>query len=377
MALVGILTAIDSLKNSLTSQFASMGANTFTIQSKSIVFHRGGGRMEDNKPITYREVSSFKEKYDFAATVSIYAHASSTATVKYKSEKTNPNITVTGIDENYIITSGYEIDKGRNFTSEEIRLNKNYVILGSELVRNLFKNKENPINKFIRIGNGKYKVIGTLKEKGTSMTGSGDKICFLPLTNVRLYFSRTDMSYNIAVMPENPESIDIAISEAEGCFRKIRKLKLYDDSNFELVKSDSLVEMLFENIQYVTLAAILIGIITLVGAAIGLMNIMLVSVTERTREIGTRKALGATSGIIRQQFLFEAIFIGQLGGLLGIILGIIAGNVVSYFTDSSFIIPWLWVIGGVVLCFIVGLIAGMTPAMKAARLDPIEALRYE
>jgi len=379
MALVGILTAIDSIKNSLNSQFTEMGANTFTIQNLERRSHSGKKhrKLIDYKYITYKEAMQFKKDYNFPSTVSLSTVASWTATVKYESQKTNPNIGVLGIDENYLITSGRDLQKGRNFTAQEVLLNSNCVIIGAELEKNLFKNKENPIGKIIKIGNGKYKVMGVLKEKGSGFGDNGDRGCFLPLTNVRQYFSSPTMTFTIQVMPYNSKLLNLAISESECLFRVIRKLKLADENNFEIVKSDNLVKMLFENIKYVTIAATIIGIITLLGAAIGLMNIMLVSVTERTREIGIRKAIGATSKIIKQQFLFEAVFIGQLGGLLGIILGIIIGNLVTIFTGGVFIIPWIWIISGVFICFIVGLLSGIIPAIKASKLDPIVALRYE
>ncbi|HBS88879.1 MAG: ABC transporter [Bacteroidetes bacterium GWF2_38_335] len=380
MALVGILTAIDSIKGSISDQFTNMGANTFTIKSKDGFAHgprKRGKRSNNLKTITYKEAARFKQEFNFPAIVSVYTQASNQGTLKFKSEKTNPNIPVFGIDENYLQTSGFEIEKGRNFTQEEIRMNRNYAIIGSQLVKTLFKNNEDPLDKIVSIGNGKYKIIGVLKEKGSSLSSNSDMICLLPLTNVRMYFAREEMAYEIAVMPGESISLDVATGEAEGLFRKIRKLTLRDLNNFEIQKSDSLVSMFLENIQYVTIAATIIGIITLLGAAIGLMNIMLVAVSERTREIGTRKAIGATSADIRQQFLFETIIIGQLGGALGIILGIFMGNIVSMLTGGPFIIPWLWIFFGVFLCLVVSLASGMIPAMKASKLDPIIALRYE
>jgi putative ABC transport system permease protein len=178
-------------------------------------------------------------------------------------------------------------------------------------------------------------------------------------------------------MPYKSASLDMLTSEAEGIFRIVRNLDPRDESDFNVQKSDTIIEILMENIKYVTMAATIIGLITLFGAAVGLMNIMLVSVTERTREIGVRKALGARKSVIRQQFLYESVIIGQMGGLMGIIAGIIIGNLVSLGMGSQFTVPWVWVIGGVVACFIVGIASGYFPAVKASAVDPIEALRYE
>jgi putative ABC transport system permease protein len=219
-------------------------------------------------------------------------------------------------------------------------------------------------------------VAGVLKSKGSSV-GSGDRICLMPVTTARQYFSRPNMNFSITIMPTNPVNLDAMAGEAESVFRTVRNLDPQDESDFRVVKSDSILNMLLKNIRYVTLAATLIGIVTLFGAAVGLMNIMLVSVTERTREIGIRKAVGAKPRTIKYQFLYESIIIGQLGGIFGIILGVIIGNAVSTMLRSSFVVPWFWVFTGIVVCFLVGVVSGYAPAVKAANVDPIEALRYE
>jgi len=379
MALVGILTAIDAIRNSITEGFARMGANTFTIESRTLSVHIGGEvrRRRNYDYITYRQAQDFKENFDFPATVSIWTAGSRTATVKYRSAKTDPNISVMGADENYLSTAGYEIDRGRNFSHQDVRMYRSYAIVGTDIVKSLFSRNEDPLGKVITIGSGRYKIIGTLKTKGSSVINEGDLLCVLPHTNVRQYFSRPRMRYSINVSVHSVQMMDPAIGQAEGLFRQVMNLDVKDKSDFHISKSDSIANLLIENIKYVTIAATVIGIITLFGASIGLMNIMLVSVTERTREIGIRKAIGARGGIIKQQFLIEAVLIGQLGGAAGIILGIIAGNFVSMIAGTRFFVPWIWVLLGVLLCFIVGILSGYVPAQKASRLDPILALHYE
>jgi putative ABC transport system permease protein len=379
MALVGTLTAIDAIKNSISSEFMQMGANTFSIETRGMHIHFGGNRARSKNfsQITFKQAQRFKNEFIFPATSSISVYGTGNATVKYKSKKTDPNVSVRGVDEHFLLTGGYEIDKGRNFAEQEILNSRSLVIIGSELATKLFEKNVDPINQLITIGGARYRIIGVLRSKGTAMGFSDDRSCMLPVTNVRQYFSKPNMSFRISVMPKDPKLMDIAIGEAEGLFRIIRHLEISDASDFNINKSDSLAQMLLDLIQYVVIAATIIAIITLVGAAIGLMNIMLVSVAERTREIGTRKAIGAKSSIIKQQFLFEALLIGQMGGALGIILGILMGNLIATGIGTSFIIPWFWIFFGVVLCVGVSLASGIIPATKASKLDPIEALRYE
>lgn len=378
MALVGILTAIDAIKSSLTSQFTMMGANSFTITSRGMNIQIGNSRTRSKNysRIAFREAQEFKERFTEAAYVSVSFNASGLATVKYGSEETNPNVSLMGVDENHLLVSGYEIEKGRSFSADEVRLNRRLVLIGADIVKDLFPEGVEPVGKDITVSGLKLRVTGVLKSKGASAV-NGDRVCFMPVTAARQYFSRPNLTYSITVMPINPVNLDMMSGEAEGVFRVVRNLDPRDESDFNISKSDNIVNMLLKNLRYVTLAATIIGIVTLFGAAVGLMNIMLVSVTERTREIGVRKAIGAKTQTIKYQFLYESIIIGQLGGIFGIILGILIGNGVSAMLGSSFVIPWLWVMTGIVVCFIVGVVSGYAPAVKAANIDPIEALRYE
>lgn len=378
MALVGILTAIDGIKAGINTSFSSMGANTFNIKNRgqNIRFSGGGKGPQRFKPISKSEANKFEAEFKFPATVSTSVNAGFNSTVKYNNVKTDPNISVMGGDFNYLKVAGYELSSGRNFTEKELSSAANMVILGSEIKDKLFPAKD-PVGESIFIGAAKFRIVGVLSSKGSSMGFGGDRVVIVPLQNAYQTFSVPNMSAVITVAVNDVNTIDFAVEEATSLFRRIRKVPLKSDINFSVYKADNIAKELISNLSYVTAAATVIGFITLLGAAIGLMNIMLVSVSERTREIGIRKAIGATQQVIRRQFLFEAIVICQLGGIGGIIFGIIIGNIVTNLVGVGFIIPWLWMLSGIALCLVVGLASGIYPAIKASKLDPIEALRFE
>ncbi|MEQ1743872.1 MAG: ABC transporter permease [Saprospiraceae bacterium] len=380
MALVGILTAIDAIAYSLNDNFSGLGANSFSISRKwnDGGGSRGGRRQKPSDPIRYEQAMDFQERFDFPATISVSLWATNLASVKSATKKTNPNIGVIGVDEGYFGVKGLDLEFGRNFTKSEVQDGHSKIVLGREIVKTLFDDKpERALDQIVLVGNNRYRVVGVLRSKGATMGNQADRAVYATLANVRAIYGTPDTDYDLVVSVHNSTDLEAAQSEATGLFRKIRGLRPSEKDDFEFFTSDSLVAILKENTTNLRLATIAIGLMTLLGAAIGLMNIMLVSVTERTREIGIYKALGATRKSILSQFLTEAVVICQIGGVVGILLGILVGNIVTPLLGGTFLVPWGWMFLGFTLCMIVGIVSGFYPAMKASRLDPIEALRYE
>ncbi len=392
-ALILIITAIKAASNSLTSSFSTMGSNAFSIRYKERNIF-GGGDDERKKtkksslkqkksnmgiPISYEEARAFKERYSFpAAKVSLALRGPSAVVVNTNTRKTNPDINVYGGDENYLDMNGYNIAAGRNFTISEIESGRNVCMIGSAVASRLFpNNKSKAIDAVISVDHIPYRVIAVLEEKTSSAFFNTSKIIITSYNNIRRIFSVQSKTYTIAVKVTDLKLMDVATGEAKGTFRPIRKLEVKDDNNFFIDKSDSIAEALITNLGFLEKGTIGIALITLIGAAIGLMNIMLVAVNERTKEIGLAKALGGTKKDIRSQFLFESVLISLLGAFVGIISGILVGNLVALLLHTGFVIPWGWVIAGIFVCSFVGLAAGLYPAYKASKLDPIVALRYE
>jgi putative ABC transport system permease protein len=378
-ALVGILTVVAALNNTLSANFASMGSNTFNINQYEFRTQRRGGKEREiiNPIISYTEAKEFKDKYNFPFTYcSLSFTATSTAEVKFETEKTDPEISIVGVDNHFVPNSGLETQLGRNFTGFDIE-NNNYVcVVGSDFKKGLLKNV-NPIGKIISIRGAKFKVIGVLKEKGSTFGNSQDLRVLVPIQVARSLFTAPSINYTMSVMAEKNGLLNEAIDNAITTMRKVRKLNPVEENNFGVIRSDDLINKIMEITGTLDIAAILISIITIFGSSIALMNIMIVSVTERTREIGVRKALGAKKSTIAMQFFIETLLIGQLGGLFGVIIGLSIGYVISNAADFSFIIPWGAIVWAFIVSFFVAVVSGSYPAIKAAKLDPIEALRYE
>lgn len=378
-ALVGILTAIDGIQASVDSNLADLGANSFEINKKGQGGRRRqGGRSEKIYPdITYKEALAYKDLFQKASQISVSTDVSFNAEVKHGSISTNPNSQVTGIDENYLQSKGFNISKGRGFSTTELKYGVPVAIIGQELADKLFP-KVSPINNFVQVLGARYMVVGIIESSGGGLGGNGsNRTVLVPLENANQLAAGQTLTYKITTISKGGD-IDNVMGEATGVMRLVRHDKTGQPNSFEISKSESLASAMESITGSLRGAGFGIGFITLLGAAIGLMNIMLVSVTERTKEIGVRKALGATPARIRQQFLVEAVVICLLGGLGGIILGILIGNAVSSLTGASgFIVPWLWIMVGLVVCVAVGILSGYYPAYKASKMDPIESLRFE
>jgi putative ABC transport system permease protein len=396
-ALILIITAIKAASNSLTSSFSTMGSNAFSIRYKERTFSFGGGggrrvntvkssksalrekRSNTGIPISIEEARLFRERYSFpGAKVSIALRGPAAIVVNAGSTKTNPEINMFGGDENYLELNGYNIAYGRNFSPAEVESGLNVCMIGNGVANKLFPgNLAKGIDQVIQVDQIPYRVIAILEDKGSSAFFNTSKIVVVPFNKVRMLYANPSSSYNIAVQVLDLKNIDLAIGEAKAIFRPIRKLDVKEADNFYIDKSDSIAATLLTNLGFLEKGTIGIAFITLIGAAIGLMNIMLVAVNERTKEIGLVKALGGRRKDIRSQFLYESILISLMGALAGILAGVLLGNLVAVLLHTGFVVPWGWVIAGVLVCFVVGLIAGLYPAYKASNLDPIVALRYE
>ena len=393
MALIGIITAIKAMNQKFMESFSTMGANAFTIRFKERNIRFGGGNSQEmklskkgkkkekqsslGKRIIKDEAEMFVQRYNFPVLKSISIFGNRNNIVSHDTRKTSPNVMMFGGDENYLQLNGFSLLAGRNINRQDVISGRNVCLLGYDVAKKLFREgPERAVNAVIRLNNIPYRVSGVLDSRGSSFGFSRDNVVITTYTNVDRNFP-SGFSYVMAIMTNDLLEVTEAMGEAEGIFRGVRKLNTTEDNNFVIDRSDSVAEKAMNSLRFLTVSATVIGLITLIGAAIGLMNIMLVAVSERTREVGLVKAIGGKRKMVSRQFLLEAIIISLLGAIFGILLGIMVGNLFSFVLNTGFVVPWNWVMYGIVICSLVGLLAGLYPALKAGRLNPIEALRYE
>lgn len=377
MALIIIFTCISAIRNNIAANFVELGAAAFTIQHEQDIQQRRHSFQEEKTIITYNEANSFIEKYNYPANSTIHAEIAKNIRIKSAFTESDPNVTIDAGDINYLAIAGKEILMGRNFTEIEIENGENVLIMGYDAAAKTYPAADSVVGSKILADGKKYQVIGLLASKGAS-AGKNDNFVLIPYSKARKDYDISNTSFEIIVEANNTEKIEQAMAVAEGVMRSVKKLGALEPNNFGIVKSDKLASTYLEQISFIEIATAVIGFLTLIGAGVGLMNIMLVSVNERTREIGLSKSIGATKRTIFMQFLIEAIVICISGGILGIVLGLIIGNLISIFVlKASFTFAIAWVIGGLLFCTLIGLVAGLFPAYRAGKLNPVEALRYE
>jgi putative ABC transport system permease protein len=377
-SVVGVMTALSAMRLSIDKGLEVFGGGTFQISKfPAVQINDGWWNYRDRPRIDYRQARRFKimMESDSDALVCMYL-TDGGEIARYKDRKTKRNLRVIGSNENYLECFPIELEFGRNLTTEDVEFNRTVTVVGAEIVKALFPN-ENPLGKTISQKGTRYTIVGVLKEKGQSFGTNPDQMVMIPVTRFLSNRSERYISLNLAVKSPGPEVMSDYQDQAIGILRVVRGLEPEDPNNFEITSNDAIQDMFDTIAVMIGTGGLIISAIALVTAGVGVMNIMLVSVTERTREIGIRKSIGARSKDILKQFLLEAIFLSEVGGVLGIIIGIIAGNVIAAQMEVSMIFPWFWSGVAIATCSAIGIVFGLYPAYKAANLHPIDALRFE
>lgn len=377
-AIIVAMGLVSSINETVTKQMADLGENTFSIfRVPKIRLGENAWRMYRNrKAINYRQVVEFKKQISGAMAVSANS-TSSGHTVKYFDKETNPDVNLIGTDADYFITNSLNVSEGRVFSESDIVNNLNVVIIGSDIAKLLFPN-QSPIGKDVIIERQKFTVVGLLEEKGAVLGNNQDNIVIIPLTQfLKFYSDWWEESLTVNVRAIDKASLSPLMDEAIGILRSIRDVQPWEINSFELETNETLTTQFESTTGFLSIFGIISGIIALLAAGVGIMNIMLVTIKERTREIGIRKALGAKKRWILTQFITETITLSQIGGFIGISMGLILSSLFGKALGLTISIPVDWIIYSILICTFLGIIFGVYPAWKAARLDPIEALRYE
>lgn len=375
-SVIASVTAVGVIDRYFNEQFSVFTSSAFDItRSPAINIGMPDASLRNRPNLTYADLQELQRRVELPAAVSPNG-GFDWAMVTAGSNQTDPGVEIRGVDEEWATNSGFDVEYGRFLTDDDVRYGRPVAVIGEPVARVLFPN-ESAIGKEIRVRGHRYQVIGVIEAQGAFLGQQLDNFVLAPITRLFQIYGRPDRNINYNIRVASPELMTLTIDEVVGQLRVIRNVRPQDDNNFEVTTNDALQGPFQAFTSYLTMGGAAIGLIALLAAGIGIMNIMLVSVTERTREIGIRKALGATNGAVLGQFLFEAVVLCQIGGLFGIALGVLGGNVLAFFTGMSPAFPWNWAIGGVLGVTVIALIFGVYPAWKAAKLRPIDALRYE
>jgi putative ABC transport system permease protein len=374
-SVIGVMTALSVIQGSIESGLSFLGSNLFQFAKYPVISKNDPEeKFANRRNISLEQANDYKRRMEGEAGAVCLKVFDGGRTASYRRVKLQGK-TVVGTNENFLIANAYALDYGRNISAEDVDLGRNVTVVGKGMEK-LFPN-DSPINKQINVNNQPFRIIGVLAEKGSSFGQSQDDLILVPITTFFSDYGRANRTVNIATQSTSQETYNATLDKAIGAMRAARGLKVAQDNDFEIYSNDTLVSAFAQIADTIRVGAFVVSAIALLAAGIGIMNIMLVSVTERTREIGVRKAIGARKNDIVKQFLIEAILLSEVGGLIGIILGVAGGNGVAFAFDMSVVFPWGWALTGLVVCSLIGTGFGWYPAWKAASLHPIEALRYE
>ncbi len=378
-SVISVMTAIGALQSSIESGISFLGSNIFQFAKYPPNGNQGGNgakKFENRRNVTYREGLKFLElMVGHAREICVKCFDFNGQGV-YNGVKTTPSLTVVGSNKSFLTANAYTLSYGRNVSDEDVELSRRVLVVGKAIEKRLFPH-ESPIGKEIRLSGHTFNIIGVLEEKGTSFGQSQDDICIMPITRFFENYGEAKRTVNIATQSHTQQDYERTLDQGVGAMRIARGLRAEQPNDFEIYSNDSLKSAFTSIAGIVSIGAFVISFIALVAAGIGIMNIMLVSVTERTKEIGVRKSIGARSRDILKQFLTEAVLISEAGGVIGIILGVIGGDLLAAWLKVDLIFPYGWALAGLVVCSVIGIGFGLYPAYRAASLDPIEALRFE
>jgi putative ABC transport system permease protein len=378
-SIIAVMTAMGVLRNSIEEGMTQLGANTFQIQKYPGGFDGGDEarrRLRNRKDITYEQALQVRDKSTYAEAVGIEIWQFGRV-MFWQDKKTNPNVSLAGENVDGLVTNNWIVETGRGLNNEDIDKASNVMVIGPGLAEKLFPPQVNPIGETIRADGELYQVVGVFEKKGSSLDDNPDNFAVIPITSYFQKYGKRARSINIMVKALNREVYEDCLEQSRAILRVARNVPPGEEDDFSYFSNEGMIQEFNQITSTFRLGVFLISSISLLAAGIGIMNIMLVSVTERTREIGIRKAIGARKANILSQFILEAIVLSEMGGLIGIVIGIIIGNIVAIQLSVPVVIPYDWAVIGFIICSIIGVVFGVYPAWKASNLDPIESLRYE